>query len=192
MLHQGHRMFSWVPNAHIKFPCNAEGLQAAGQAVKEGMRVNLTLCFRQEQAAAAYAATSGAKKGDVFISPFIGRLDDRGENGMALIGNILKMFQKSDGHVQVLTASVRTFDHLMYALHLGSDIITVPYSILKEWGEKGLPMPAKDYFYNAGNLKDIPYKDIDLSRKWQEYDINHDLTAKGMEKFSADWNSLIK
>jgi len=192
MFKQGEQMYSWIPNAHIKFPSTKEGLKAAEQAVKEKMRVNLTLCFRQEQAAAVYAATSGAKRGDVFVSPFIGRLDDRGENGMALIANILKMFKKSNGHVLVLTASVRTFDHLMYALYLGSDIITAPYNILKEWGQQGLPMPADDYVYDYRNLNDIPYKDIELSRNWQEYDISHDLTIKGIEKFSADWNSLIK
>ena len=192
MFKQGEQMYSWIPNAHIKFPSTKEGLKAAEQAVKEKMRVNLTLCFRQEQAAAVYAATSGAKRGDVFVSPFIGRLDDKGENGMALIANILKMFKKSNGHVLVLTASVRTFDHLMYALYLGSDIITAPYNILKEWGQQGLPMPADDYVYDYRNLNDIPYKDIELSRNWQEYDISHDLTIKGIEKFSADWNSLIK
>ena len=88
MLPQGREMFSWIPNAHIKFPTSHEGLKAADQAVQEGLRVNLTLCFSQEQAAAVYAATKGAKKGDVFVSPFIGRLDDRGENGMDLIANI--------------------------------------------------------------------------------------------------------
>ncbi|MBI5056525.1 MAG: transaldolase [Nitrospirae bacterium] len=192
MITQGREMNSWIPNAHIKFPTNREGLKAAGQAVLEGMRVNLTLCFTQEQAAAVYAATPGAKKGDVFVSPFIGRLDDKGENGMTLIANIMKMFQNSDRHVQVLTASVRSFDHFMYALHLGSDIITAPYGILKEWGEKGLPLPGKNYIYTLKNLKSIPYKEISLSKKWQEYDITHELTVKGMEKFSADWNALIK
>jgi transaldolase len=191
MLKKSREMFSWIPNAHIKFPTTGEGLTAAGQAVKEGMRVNLTLCFTQEQAAAVYAATSGGKKGDIFVSPFVGRLDDRGENGMSLISNILKMYKKGDGHVLLLTASVRTFDHFMYALHLGSDIITAPYAILKEWGEKGLPLPENDYVYNSGKLKAIPYKDIGLSKKWQEYDISHDLTARGMEKFSSDWNALI-
>lgn len=192
MLGKGREMFSWIPNAHIKFPTTGEGLTAAGHAVKEGMRVNMTLCFTQEQAAAVYAATSGAKKGDVFVSPFIGRLDDRGENGMDVIANIMKMYRKGDGHVMALTASVRSYAHLMCALHFGSDIITSPYSILKEWGEKGLPLPAKDYNYDRGKLKPIPYKDIDLSKKWREYDISHDLTVKGMERFSADWNALIK
>ena len=59
-----------------------EGLEAAARLVMEKMRVNMTLCFSQAQAAAIYAATKGAAKGDVFVSPFVGRLDDRGENGM--------------------------------------------------------------------------------------------------------------
>jgi transaldolase len=192
MLQQGKEMFSWIPNAHIKFPSSKEGLRAAGRAVKDGLRVNMTLCFSQEQAAAVYVATHGTKTGNVFVSPFIGRLDDRGENGMDLISNILRMYKKGDGHVELLTASVRNYDHLLYALKLGSDIITVPFKILKEWGEKGLPVPGDDYTYNSHGLKAIPYKDINLKKDWQEYDIRHELTVKGMEKFSADWNSLIK
>jgi transaldolase len=192
MLKQGRDMFSWIPNAHIKYPSAHEGLRAAEQAVNEGLRVNMTLCFRQEQAAAVYAATSGAKKGDVFVSPFIGRLDDKGENGMDLISNILKMFTQSDGHVEVLTASVRNYDHMLYALQLGSDIITAPFNILKEWGEKGLTIPRSDYLYKSGTMKPMPYKELNLTKKWQEFDITHELTDKGMEKFSADWNSLIK
>jgi transaldolase len=192
MLSQGKEMFSWIPNAHIKFPTSQEGLKAAEQAVKSGMRVNLTLCFSQEQAAAVYAATRGAKRGDVFVSPFIGRLDDRGENGMDLISHILQMYRKGDGHVMVLTASVRKIDHLLYALKLGSDIITAPFDVLKELGEKGLPMPGDDYVDRPGSLKSIPFKEIDLAGNWQSYDIRHELTDKGMERFSADWNALIK
>src|SRR3989344_909760 len=107
MFAQGKEMFSWIPNAHIKFPITKEGLAAAERAAKDGMRVNMTLCFTQEQAAAVYAATQGAVKGQVFVSPFVGRLDDRGENGMQLIENIVRMYQNGDGHVEVLTASVR-------------------------------------------------------------------------------------
>ena len=76
MLAQGREFFKWIPNAHIKYPTTTEGLKAAEQSVKEGIRVNMTLCFSQAQAAAVYAATAGAKKGQVFISPFVGRLDD--------------------------------------------------------------------------------------------------------------------
>jgi transaldolase len=192
MLSQAREMFSWIPNAHIKFPTSQEGLKAAEQAVKNGMRVNLTLCFTQEQAASVYTATRGAKRGDVYLSPFIGRLDDRGENGMDVISHILKMYRKGDGHVMVLTASVRKIDHLLYALKLGSDIITVPFQILKEWGQSGLPIPGNDYVYHSEGLKNIPFKEIDLAKNWRDYDIRHELTDKGMERFSADWNALIK
>ena len=191
MLRQGEEMFSWIPNAQIKFPTSKEGLKAAEQAIKKGMRINMTLCFSQEQAAAVYAATQGAKKGDVYVSPFIGRLDDRGENGMDLIAQIIKMYQKGDGHVEVLTASVRNIDHLLYALKLCSDIITAPFKVLKEWVERGVPIPGDDYVYNPKGLKPIPYKNVDLTKNWQEYDIHHELTDKGMEQFSADWNSLV-
>jgi transaldolase len=192
MLRQGREMFSWIPNAHIKFPTSREGLRAAEGAVKEGLRVNMTLCFSQEQAAAVYAATRGAKKGQVFVSPFIGRLDDRGENGMDVIANILCMYAQGDGHVEVLTASVRNIDHFLYALKLGSDIITAPYEVLKTWGEKRMPIPRDDYKYGVKSPRPIPYKDIDLGKKWEDYDIRHELTDKGMERFSADWNALIE
>jgi transaldolase len=191
MLSQGKTMFGWIPNAHVKFPSAPEGLKAAEQAVKDGMRVNMTLCFRQEQAAATYSATRGAKKGDVFVSPFVGRLDDIRENGMDLIANIIHMYRQGDGHVEVLTASVRTLDHLLYAIRLGSDIITAPFKILKEWAEKGLPMPGSGYTYPAAGLKAIPYKELDLTRDWRGFEVSHELTAKGMKKFSEDWNALI-
>ena len=191
MLAQGREMFSWIPNAHVKFPSSREGLSAAEQAVQKGLRVNLTLCFSQEQAAAVYAATRGAKKGQVFVSPFIGRLDDRGENGMDLIAHILRMYGKGDGHVEVLTASVRTMDHLLYALKLGSDIITAPAAILKPWGEKGLSLPGVEYGYDSRGLKPMPYRELDLNKKWQEFDLTHELTTKGMDSFSKDWNSLL-
>jgi transaldolase len=192
MQEQAEEMFSWIPNAHIKFPSAKEGLIAAGQAVKRGLRVNMTLCFTQEQAAAVHAATRGAKKGDVFVSPFVGRLDDRGENGMDLIYNIIKMYEKGDGHVEVLTASVRNMDHLLDALRLGSDIISAPFNILKQWADQGLPMPGDKYVYDSKNLKRILYREIDLYRSWQDYDIRHELTDQGMDRFSADWNVLFK
>lgn len=192
MLKQAGEMSSWIPNAHIKFPTSAEGLKAAEQAIKKGMRVNLTLCFSQEQAAAVYAATRGGKKGEVFVSPFVGRLDDRGENGMDVVAGIIRMYREGDGHVEVLTASVRTIDHFLYALKLGSDIITAPFEILREWAGRGLPVPGVEYVYDSKGLKEIPYRHIELGQDWRSLDIGHDLTVKGMEKFSHDWNSLVR
>jgi transaldolase len=192
MLEQGREMFSWIRNAQVKFPTAKEGLKAAERALKAGLRINMTLCFSQEQAAAVYAASRGAKKGDVYVSPFIGRLDDRGENGMDLISHVIKMYGKGDGHVEVLTASVRNLNHLLYAIRLGSDILTAPFKILKEWAEKGLPIPGKDYKYPAGNLRPIPYREVTLDGNWGDYDLRHELTDKGMEKFSEDWNALVR
>src|SRR6266478_5417114 len=112
MLGQGQEMFSWIPNAYVKYPCTHEGLRAADMSVQKSIRVNMTLCFSQEQAAAVYAATRGSKE-RVYVSPFVGRLDDQGENGMDLVRNIKKMYERSDGHVHVLAASIRTIDHLL-------------------------------------------------------------------------------
>ena len=191
MFVQGKEMFSWIKNAHIKYPTNKEGLKAAEKSIQEGMRVNMTLCFTQEQAAAVYNATKGAKKGDVFVSPFIGRLDDRGENGMQLIENILKMYEKGDGHVEVLTASVRNLNHFMAAINLGSHIITAPVKILAEWQEAGAVISTKEYVYEKGELKDIQYEELDLGKPWNEFNIYHELTNKGIERFANDWNNLI-
>jgi transaldolase len=154
------------------------------------MRVNMTLCFTQAQGAAVYAATRGAKAGDVFVSPFAGRLDDIGENGLDLIGNIVRMYKTGDGHAQVLAASVRSLDHFMQSLALEADIITAPFSVLEEWSKAGKPLPGKDFKYNPAGLKNIQYQTIDLGQDWSSYDIHHELTDKGIARFSEDWNSL--
>ena len=191
MLKQGREFYTWIPNAHIKYPTTKEGLKAAEISVKEGMRVNMTLVFSQAQAAAVYAATIGAKKGDVFLSPFIGRLDDRGENGMDLIKNIISMYKSGDGHVEVLTASVRSLDHFYEAINLGSDIMTVPFKVLQSWSEAVLKIPGEGFVYDSKNLRPISYQQINLNQPWQEYNIQHDLTDSGIEKFAVDWNNLI-
>lgn len=191
IIKEAEEMFSWIPNAHIKLPITREGLKAAAYLSTAKIRINMTLCFSQEQAAAVYAATKGAFKGQIFISPFVGRLDDRNENGMDLIKNIIQMYGQSDGHVEVLTASVRNLDHFLYAIQLGSNIITSPSKILKEWMEKGMPLPGADYSYNRENFKSILYKNFDLEKYWQEFEINHPLTEAGIERFSNDWNKLI-
>jgi len=180
LLEQAREMFAWIPNAHIKLPITKTGLEAAKRCTKEGIRVNMTLCFSQGQAAAVYAATFGAKKGDVFISPFVGRLDDKGLNGMDLIKNIIEMYKYGDGHVEVLSASVRSLNHLLYSQALGCDIVTAPLKVLKEWKE------------NMNQLKPIDYREIDLNKPWQDYDISHEMTDAGIKKFISDWTGLIK
>ena len=108
------------------FRSSPEALRAAEQAAKDNIKLNMTHCFTQEQAAAVYTVTRGAKKGDVFLSPFIGRIDDREEDGISLIRNIIRLYEKGDGHVEVLTASVRNLGRFLEALNAGPDIITAP------------------------------------------------------------------
>jgi transaldolase len=191
MLAQGKEMFDWIPNAHIKYPTTPAGLEAAERSVKDDIRVNMTLCFTQEQAAAVYAATAGAAKGDVFISPFVGRLDDIGENGMDLVANTTKMYREGDGHVEVLAASIRTQEQFMQSLALGADIITAPFTVLEDWAKAGLPLPDKDFHYDTDSLAAIAYRNLDLNQPWRRFNIQHELTDKGIERFSADWRALI-
>jgi len=144
MLSQGREMFTWIPNAYVKYPCTSEGLRAAQMSVEQGMRVNMTLCFSQQQAAAVYAATKGAKE-PVYVSPFVGRLDDIGQNGMDLVKNVKRMFSKGDGHVLVLAASIRSLEHLLYCFALETELATVPANILELWAGSNFRMPDKDF-----------------------------------------------
>jgi transaldolase len=196
MLVQGQDMFSWIPNAYIKYPCTHEGLDSAQMSVSQGIRVNITLCFSQEQAAGVYAATKTTKV-PVYVSPFIGRLDDLGENGMDLIKNIQKMYQAGDGHVHVLAASIRSTDQLLACFALGVELVTVPTKVLEAWAAKGFPMPDQDFTYKgvdvAGNaLRPIPYRSINLIQPLDAFDLRHDLTKKGIEKFVEDFESTIR
>ena len=193
---QGQEMFSWIPNAYIKYPCTREGLRAAQLSVKKDMRVNMTLCFSQEQAAAVYAATRGSKQ-PVYVSPFVGRLDDHGEDGMDLIKNIKKMYEHGDGHVHVLAASIRGINHLLCSFALSSELATVPGKVLEQWAAEAFPMPDVNFSYrgvdkNGKPLKAILYKELDLNLPWQSFDIAHELTNKGIQKFVADYQSTLK
>jgi transaldolase len=189
MLDQAREMFSWIPNAYIKFPCIAEGVRAAEISVKEGIRVNMTLCFSQQQVAAVYAATRGTKV-SVYVSPFVGRLDDIGQNGMDLIRNAKRMLAKGDDHVKVLAASIRSVEQLLYGFFLDVDLVTAPAKILEQWAEDKFPMPAGNFVYKS-NGQPIPYQEISLDQPWQNYDLRHELTDKGLEKFAEDYRKTV-
>ncbi len=189
MLRQARIYKTWIPNGVVKFPCTGAGLSAAEEFCRE-WSVNITLNFSQEQAAAVYGATRNAKY-QVFISPFVGRLDDKGENGMDLVKNILQMYQTGDGHVRVLTASVRTLEHLLYAIYLKSPAITVPFKILREWQQRGFKLPDANYNFPTGQLAEIKYKNLDLSHDWHTFNLHHELTDVGLKKFMEDWRHII-
>lgn len=195
MLAQGEEMFAWIPNAYIKYPCTGEGFRAAQMSVSKRLRVNMTLCFSQDQAAAVYAATKGSKE-PVYVSPFVGRLDDHGEDGMDVIRNIKKMYGHGDGHVYVLAASIRSVNHLLAAFAAGVELTTVPAKVLVEWATRAFPMPDQTFRYNAVDaagkpLREIPYKELNLALPWQSFDIAHELTSVGIQKFVADYRSTL-
>jgi transaldolase len=163
-------------------------------SVQRSIRVNMTLCFSQEQATAVYAATKGSNS-PVYVSPFVGRLDDRGEDGTDLVRNIKKMYARGDGHVHVLAASIRGVSHLLASLALDAELVTVPAKGLEQWAAKGFPMPDRDFRYEgvdtSNPLRPIPYKGLDLNLPWRSFDIAHELTTKGIQKFMADYESTL-
>jgi transaldolase len=189
MLDQAREMFTWIPNAFIKYPCTREGLRAAEQSVGSDIRVNMTLCFSQAQAAAVYAATNGAKV-PVYVSPFVGRLDDIGENGVDLVANVKSMYAAGDGHVAVLAASIRTVEQLLYCFSIDTDLVTVPAKVLDDWARNSFPMPDGNFKYTATG-KPMLYQELALNQPWQSFDIQHELTRKGIEKFAADYRATL-
>jgi transaldolase len=165
-------------------------------SVQRSIRVNMTLCFSQEQAAAVYAATKGSKE-PVYVSPFVDRLDDHGEDGMDLVRSIKQMYERGDGHVHVLAASVRNVNHLLCSFALGAELATVPRKVLEEWAATAFPMPDRDFRYKGLDpsgkpLKAIPYKGLDLEQPWVSFDLAHELTTKGIQKFVADYQSTLR
>ena len=189
MLMQGREMFTWIPNAYIKYPCTSEGLRAAQRSVAEGIRVNMTLCFSQQQAAAVYAATKGSRA-PVYVSPFIGRLDDMGQNGVDLIRNIKRMFARGDGHVWVLAASIRNTQQLLYSFQIGAELVTVPSKVLEQWIHDGRPLPDQTFTYKPVG-SEIPYEELELEQPWTSFNIEHELTTKGIQKFVADYRATL-
>lgn len=194
MLAQARERISWIPGGNIKFPCTTAGLSAAEIFCEEGP-VNFTLNFSQDQAAAGYIATKSHNY-TVYMSPFVGRLDDKGVSGMDVVAAELEMYRATpENHVQVLTASLRNIKHLMYGLWLKSDIITVPFKIFTEWASPpaggGFQLPPADFIYDAPGLTEIPYKELNLDDDWKNFDLTHELTTAGLDKFWEDWKSIV-
>lgn len=124
MVKEGHKYAAWGKNIYVKVPMTPDGIQACKILSDEGIPVNVTLVFSAGQALLA------AKAGATFISPFIGRLDDISENGMALIEEIITMFKHYNFKTKVLVASVRHPRHVVEAAKLGADICTMPAEIM--------------------------------------------------------------
>jgi transaldolase len=124
MIKEAHLKASWAPNVNIKIPATAEGLQAITALHQDKIKVNMTLCFSVNQ------ALLGALAGATYVSPFVGRLDDAGHNGMELVKDIVSVFAHYKFSTEVIAASIRHPEHCVAAAKAGAHIATVPYSVL--------------------------------------------------------------
>ncbi len=126
MLREGREYARIAPNVVIKCPLTREGLKATRQLADEGIKVNVTLCFSAAQAIMA------AKAGASFISPFLGRLDDVGENGLVLLQDIVDIYRNYDWKTEVLAASIRHPIHVVEAARMGAHIATMPFKVIDQ------------------------------------------------------------
>jgi transaldolase len=126
MMKEGRDLAKIHKNIIVKLPLTKEGLKAVKALSGEGIRSNVTLCFSPTQALMA------AKAGAYFISPFIGRLDDIGQNGMDLIGQIVTIYKNYGYTTEVLVASVRHPMHVVEAALIGADICTMPFKVIDQ------------------------------------------------------------
>lgn len=126
IVREGEKFASWAKNVVVKVPMTSEGLKAVRALSKKGIKTNVTLVFTPAQALLA------AKAGATYVSPFVGRLDDIGEDGMAIIPPIMKIFRNYGYKTQVIVASVRSVAHVVRAAEAGADIATVPAKVMDE------------------------------------------------------------
>jgi transaldolase len=144
MVPEGRKLAKIHKNIVVKCPLTRDGIKATSALSKEGIRVNVTLCFSPGQALLA------AKAGAYFISPFVGRLDDVGHVGMELVRDIVGIYKNYSFKTQVLAASLRSPTHVIEAAEAGAHIGTMPFKVLDmlfnhPLTDKGLDQFLKDY-----------------------------------------------
>ena len=132
MIAEGRDIADWIPNPWVKIPSTAEGFEAISVLSGEGIQINQTLCFSVNQ------AILGAQAGSTAVSPFIGRLDDIGLEGIDLIKDIVSIYKEYEIETKVLAASIRHTLHCTLSAQAGAHIVTVPYKILTQMVEHPL------------------------------------------------------
>ena len=126
MIDEGRDIAGWIPDPWVKIPSTANGFEAISVLSKEGIKINQTLCFSVNQ------AILGAQAGSTAVSPFIGRLDDIGLEGIDLIKDIVEVYEQHQIGTKVLAASIRHTLHCTLAAQAGAHIATIPYKILTQ------------------------------------------------------------
>jgi len=126
MIEQARQISTWAPNIAVKIPATIAGLEVTSVLAKDGIKVNFTLCFSLNQ------ALLGALAGATYVSPFVGRLDDIGHDGMQLVKDIVDVFKYYELPTQVIAASIRHPQHCVAAAKAGAHIATIPYNVLTQ------------------------------------------------------------
>jgi len=126
MIEQARLISTWAPNVVIKIPATTAGVEATSVLAREDIMVNFTLCFSLNQ------ALLGALAGATYVSPFVGRLDDIGDDGMQLVKDIVDVFKNYHFPTEVIAASIRHPQHCVAAAKAGAHIATVPYYVLMQ------------------------------------------------------------
>ena len=126
MVAEGREIAEWIPNPWVKIPSTAAGFAAISILARDGIKINQTLCFSTNQ------ALLGAQAGSTVVSPFVGRLDDIGHQGMDMVADIVSIFHNYDIKTMVMAASIRHTLHCTMAAQAGADIATLPYKILMQ------------------------------------------------------------
>jgi len=126
MIEQARHISTWAPNIVIKIPATTDGLEVTSKLAKEGIKVNFTLCFSLNQ------ALLGALAGATYVSPFVGRLDDIGHDGMQVVKDIVEVFKNYKLDTEVIAASIRHPQHCVAAAKAGAHIATIPYNVLMQ------------------------------------------------------------
>lgn len=144
LIQEAREIASWAPNVVVKVPCTAPGLEAMAALSKEGIKVNTTLCFSVNQALLA------AQAGAYIVSPFVGRLDDVGHQGMEVVADIVQVFRTYQIPTLVMAASLRHPLHCIAAAKIGADIATMPFKVLLQMiehplTEKGIARFLEDW-----------------------------------------------
>ncbi|SMO68991.1 transaldolase [Balnearium lithotrophicum] len=126
MVDEARQLAKLGDNVVIKIPMTTEGLKAVKILSSEGIKTNVTLVFSPLQALLA------AKAGATYVSPFVGRLDDIGHDGMELISQVVQIYENYGFETEIIVASVRHPQHVLQAALIGADIATIPYKVIKQ------------------------------------------------------------
>jgi len=125
LVEEARRIAGWHPNVVVKIPIDEVGLEAISRLSKEGVKINTTLVFSTNQALLA------AQAGATYVSPFVGRLDDVGHDGMDMVAEVVDIFDRYHFPTQVIAASLRHPRHVIEAARAGAHIATIPYAVLQ-------------------------------------------------------------